>query len=653
MVEMAPLASAQSGPPGKRMRRAIGIVGVLFVAAALVATAAPWLFSTLALRDAIVAQIRQMTGLVALSQGQAVFVVLPQPHISIDDVSLADPSGSLRIDARYLKGYLRVAPLLRGRLEIAWVALGQPNMDIDLDGRPLPSDSAIGSAANAKPASPQAASADEARLGYVSLVDGRARLKNKFSASDLLIEDINVKLDWRKLGGAASVTGRARFRGEPAEIAARIARPIDLLRGEQSTVTLQIQSGALSLSTHGSLTGAPRPQYNGRIVASASSLRKLVQLSGLRVRFPGPFDDFSLTCEVGASPSSATFSDLRLRLDGNDFEGTLAVQSAASGLVLSGTLATNVLSLRPFLSGRPALVGRDGQWSREPFDPKELSLADLDLRISAARMILPRMEIKDAAFSVMNRNGRLEFTLAEAKAYQGAIKGRASFAMTDAGLAFRASGALSKVSIGALASSAFGASRLAGSANGGASIEGVGSSMSELMRGLDGQAHIAIARGELGGIDLDQALRRIDKSPLAVVADLHRGGTAFESASFGLRIAKGVAEIEEGAVQSPSVHLDFGGTADLAERALNLRAVATPAGAADASGREAPQFRFELIGSWDDLIFIPDVRSLIRHSGAAAPLFPQKPAAVKPPAPDPEGAGSGAEDAGSGREGQE
>jgi len=615
------------------MLKAGGFIGVFVALAALLATAAPWLFSTLALRDAIMAQIRQMTGLVAISQGQAVFVVLPQPHISIEGISFADPSGALRIDARYLKGYFRVAPLFRGQLEIGWAALGQPNMVIDLDGRPLPSDSAIGRAANAKAASLQAASADETRLGFVSLVDGSARLKSKSAAADLMIDAINVAVDWRRIGAAASVTGSARFRGEPAAIAARIARPTDLLRGEQSAMTLQIESAALSLSTEGALASMPRPQYNGRITASASSFRKLVELAGYHFPLPGPFDDFSLACDASIGPANAAFSDLRLRLDGNDFEGALAVQTGGKRPILSGTLATNLLSLRPFLSGLPALVGRDGQWSRDPFDPKDLALADLDLRVSAARVALPRMEIADAAFSLMNRNGRLEFTLAQAKAYRGAIKGRASFAAGESGIAFRANGSLSGLDIAALPPGALGSSKFTGAATGGLSLESAGSSMSELMRNLDGQAHISVARGELGGIDLEQALRRIDKRPLAVAADLHRGGTAFESANFGLRIADGVADIEEGLVLGPGVRLDFGGTADLGERGLSLHAVATPAAGAAKSGGEAPQFRFEIVGPWDDLTFLPDVRSLIRHSGAAAPLLAPKPEAAPPPAP--------------------
>lgn len=633
MVEMAPFASAPSTPSRKRVSRIAGILGILVTMVVIIATAAPWVFSTIALRDEIVAQIRQMTGLVAISQGHAVFVVLPQPHISIDDVGFADPSGALRIDARYLKGYLRVAALLRGRLEVASVVLGEPKMVIDLDGRPMPSDSAIGRAANAKSASPQATTADQARLGVVALVNGNARLKSKLGGVDVSVEAINVTVDWRKLGAAAIVSGRARFRGESADIAAVIARPTELLRGEQSALSLRIDGAAISLYTDGSLASAPRPQYTGHIVASAPSVRKLVETGGYFLPLPGTFNDFALDSDVSIDASSAAFSGLRLSLDGNDFEGALAVQSREKAPVLSGTLATDLLSLRPFLASFPRAVGHDGQWSHNPFDIGNRDFADLDLRVSATRLVLPRLEMEDVAFALMRRNGRLEVTLAEARAYQGSIRGRAAFTVDGPGVDMRASGSMSGVDVAALWPSFAGSWKIAGSMTGAANVEGAGASMSEVMRNLDGRAQIALERGELGGVNLAQALRRLDNRPLALATDIHHGGTAFDSASFGLRIAKGVAEIEAGAMRSTSVNLGFGGAADLAERALNLHALASAPTSEDKPGQESPHFGFDVVGPWDDLAFVPDVRSLIRRSEAAAPLLLQKPGPAKPSAP--------------------
>ena len=280
MAEMAKIAPAAPPPPRKRVAGLLGVLVFGLVFAAMTAAAAPWLFSTNVLQKDVLAQIRQTTGLIAVSQGHSVFVVLPQPHISIEDIRFADPSGALQIDAKYLKGYLRVTSLLRGRLEISSATLGAPQIAIDLDNGPMPSDSAIGRAAKAKSSSPQADSADEARLGVVSLVDGSARLTAHAGRPDLLLDAINVTLDWRKLGSAASIAGTARFRGQSANIAAVIERPTELLRGEASPVNIRIDGPALSLSAEGSLARAPEARFMGRFVAAAPSLRKLVETGG-------------------------------------------------------------------------------------------------------------------------------------------------------------------------------------------------------------------------------------------------------------------------------------------------------------------------------------------------------------------------------------
>lgn len=623
MVEPA-IVSGPSRRSRKLLSRLIYTFSGLAVLVAITAAAAPWAFSNTALRNEIAAQIRHVTGLATISQGRAVFVVLPQPHISIYGVSFADPSGALHIDARYFKVYVRLAPLFAGRIEIASLVLIQPEMHIDLDGRPMPPDSVIGRAAGAS-GTAEAALADAARLGAVTLVDGRARLTSKQLSKDLSIDAINMTLDWRKPGAPAIVTGQARIRGENAAIAAWVASPARLLRGQQSALSLKIDAPSLSLSAGGDLASMPKWLFNGHIHATVPSVRTLLERAEYVVRLPGPFNGFDANCEATIAAEGAVLSGLRLKVDGNDFEGTLAFQARDEAPALSGTLATNRLSLRPFLSSLSRATGRDGQWNRDPFDLKEYGSADLDFRISASRVLFSFFEIEDAAFSLVRNGSRVELTLAGAKAYHGTLKGHATFDVSGHGIDARATGAISGADLAALSLDALGWPEFYGALTGTASLESAGASVSELMRNLDGTAQIDVAHGQLGGIDLDSVLHRIDKSPLALLADIHRGRTAFERAGFGLRFVKGVAGIEEGRLENPSLRLGFGGTVDFGERRLDLHAVAMPSIGEAKPGKEIPNFRFDVGGSWDDLAFTPDVRGLIRRSGAAAPLFSRQP----------------------------
>jgi len=139
-----------------------------------------------------------------------------------------------------------------------------------------------------------------------------------------------------------------------------------------------------------------------------------------------------------------------------------------------------------------------------------------------------------------------------------------------------------------------------------------------------GRRKSTVAQGQLWGIDLESALHGSTKARLpcspAFIGD---GPLSITPLQFAL--VKGIASIEEGKLENPSLWLGFGGTVISANVGLDLHAVAKSAADAAARGQGSPGFRFDIGGSWDDLAFTPDrARAFIRRSGAAAPLFPQK-----------------------------
>jgi AsmA protein len=151
---------------------------VLPCAAALFAAAmAPWTFSGTAMRNEVARQLRRTTGLIAETDGRAVFALLPRPRIKIENIRIHDPSGSLQIDADFLRGNLRILPMFAGRLEITSAALVAPRMRIDVDFDRASANGAISRAArlmnSGRPANNES---QTERLGILSIVDGSATL---------------------------------------------------------------------------------------------------------------------------------------------------------------------------------------------------------------------------------------------------------------------------------------------------------------------------------------------------------------------------------------------------------------------------------------------------------------------------------------------
>ena len=602
---------------------------------ALVAIAAPWTFSTNVLREDIAAQLRSSTGLYVFTRGRTSFSLLPQPQIRLEKISFVDPNGGLVVEADELRGYLRLLPMLAGRLEVTEAEILRPQLQINLERKPLTSAGAAVRAADARPATPEASKADAARLGVITLIDGTARLQRDNDLNETF-EHIDATLDWRTISSPASLTGALNWGGERSNLALWVARPSEVLRGERSALTFQITGPSLSLSTNGNAVAGARPQFEGRIVARAASLRRIARLMDVPFPFPFPMTNFQMDCDATITARSAALANTHLRVDGNEYEGSLAWRFDDERPLLSGTLATPSLALKPVLADLPVLLGADGQFSREPFDWHDFSAFDLDLRISAARARLGRLVIEDAAATLGLHDGRLEVALADSRVAKGSIKARliaGPSRATDGAAIARADTLVPlDVRMNVVAKGVDWASldwdvgngkqALSGLVDASLTLTGEGTSPLLVARSLEGRANASAADGEINGLDVERALRRMEKNPLASASEFRNGRTPFDQAVLDWTISNGVANLTEGTIKGAGYVMSIEGKAQLPERQIAVRATVTPQGS-DADARAgAGGFMFDINGAWDDPAFIPDAQGLIRRSGAAKPLLP-------------------------------
>ncbi|PWB83068.1 MAG: AsmA family protein [Methylocystaceae bacterium] len=596
-------------------------LGVAFVA--LGAALAPWTFSTRALLDEIARQLNASSGLYVAAKGGSTFSLLPRPHITIESIAFADPAGALTIQADRLHGNVQILPLFAGRLEIVGVILVRPQIDVDLDRKPMSSAGAAVRAAAARPATPEADKADRARIGALSIAGGVAHVKYG-EGKEELVENIDATLDWSTVGSPATLEGTFSWRGERPRALLWVARPGALLRGEQVPVTTRLDSESVRMEAEGVGQLGAKPRFAGRLSASSPSLRHALGLVNISAPLPGPFENVQLTAKASVGMRDFQLSDLRFTADDNEFEGSFALRREGEKPIIHATLASNFVSLKPMIADVPPLGGADGQWSRDVFDLPNIQDADVDLRLSAARARILRLNIDDAALSLMLRGGRLEIALAEAQAYKGTLKGRATFAANAAGaLEFHANAQTVGVDAGALAWDLAARQDVAGNLDSSFVLDATGDSVGQMMRELDGRASFVLTEGEIGGIDLERALRRVDKRPLSSAMDIRSGHTLVDRASATVKIVKGAANIEDGQARGPGFFVAFAGVTRIPERSLALKAQANEADAAGKPREKGVQIGFDLNGTWDEPSFAPDAAALIKRSGAAAPLLPR------------------------------
>ncbi len=577
-----------------------------------------WTLSGDALRHELADQVMRTAGLRATAEGKAAFAVLPRPRIKLENVIISDDKGALVIHTDVLRGNLRLLPLLAGRMELSSVQLVSPEISFDYEGQAYSRLGAIARAAEAAPASDEAKRADEARVGTISIIDGTARFRQLGATRNVTLEKVNLTLDWARVSAPLSLIGTFTWQNEETELAVWLAKPADVLRGQTSPASMKVESPSLQLATTGAFAGGNRLQFEGHITAASHNFLYLVETFGLKSPLPIALHQVTLAATTRATVTSIAFSNLKLAVDGNAFEGTLAMQAGEKRPAISGTLASDEIMLAPALSELPTLTIQQGEWSHSNSTFAEFDAADIDLRLSASKVRLAHMTIEDLGGSLHLNNGQLELSIGEARLYGGQMKARMTMISTENGLTMQAAGAFHKVDAGALTRDAFQTIRISGESDGNLSLKGKGETTEQIIRSLDGTIELRFRNGDIHGIDLEQALRRLDKKPLSILTEMRSGRTGFETATINANVSEGNISLTEALVSGLGLQLALTGKASVVQRNLALRAVARQTGP---SGTNSPQLMLDIRGTWDDPQIIFDKESLMRRSDAAAPLL--------------------------------
>jgi AsmA protein len=558
--------TSPSSVPRKWLTHIVAAIIALFAIGVAASGLAHWFLSADVIDKDVAAQIRRSTGFATTIDGTTRFRLFPQPRIDIENVAFADAAGGVRINAAAFSAYLRFLPLLVGRIEVGRAALRQPDIRIVFGREPTKPEGTIGRFAQSSTPEPTNA----LLLGRIDIVDGRVHIATQ-DMQTMEFDAVDMSIDWPSAYASAALNGEFAAHGTPVGVQAWLAQPMELLRGGQSATTLRLQSDILTLSSTGRVSADPRMQYVGQVSASAASLRTVAESAGYSFPRHGTFADFEMHGDVDWEGNNAALSNLHLTLDGNDYVGSLAIENDGGLPRFSGTLASDFLDLTPFLAGLPEPHSAAALWNHQALDLSDLRFADLDLRVSASRLRLYDMEVGDAALSLVTKPGLIDLALAEATSNHGTVEGRVSLTAKGRMLAFHVNGTGKNIDISPAVIG--GRHPLSGALNASLALDSSGEDLPHVVQDLAGRAEISVGGGTLNGIDLAATLRagdlKIPGTPLA----FSPGATTFNNLSFGLQLANGLAQIQQGQFSAPGIAMNFAGNVDFAHRKLDLAAL--------------------------------------------------------------------------------
>ena len=602
----------------KRLGIALAIVAIAAISTVAMISV---LIPAESVRAAIKSEIEAVTGLKSTIGGSTSVSVFPWGTISIGDLTLGDEhDGEPALMARRLTARLRLIPLLFGRIETADVSLIEPRIVVRF-GEPGGSNWASLTASLARTLKPTPD--DGARrmsFSEIRIADGRVALRDAAHGLDETLTHVEMSLAWPAISKSLVATGRFTWRDQPVDATISLNDLAAAVAGDRAGLKIRLSSEPLRLAFDGHVSGRPTVKMEGTLAADTGSVRQTLSWAGFKPLPGGGFGRFALKAHTDLVGGTIALSGVNLELDGNSAEGVLAF-TAEGRPAIQGTLAADDLDLTPYVSTVHLLRSSERDWSRGPIVLDGLTDFDVDLRLSAARIDLANAKLGRTAVAANLRDGHLTVTIGESQAFGGVLKGSLGLAKADAGAAIKTELQFADVDLDGCLGDLFGIRRLEGKGTMSLALEGSGESVLAVTETLSGTAMLTATQGALAGFNIEQLLRRLERRPLSGGGDFRKGRTAFDKLTVKLKLAAGIATVEDVRLESPTVRLALAGSASIPARDLDLKGMASLVSAQPADAGRAFELPFVVDGPWDDPIVLPDAESLIQHSGAAAPLL--------------------------------
>ena len=476
------------------------LLGVALIG--LIATT--WFLNRDALRAAVEAQIRAVTGLDLVIKGNIDISVFPASYVSFHDVGLkgnaaADPA--LTVDV--LTANLRLVPLLLHRFEIADVMMLRPHIHVvraaDGVSNWTPFIDTIVRAM--KPGADNPLSFSEIRIqdGVLDYEDAANHVSEK-------LDDIDLSLAWPSISRSFAATGQFDWRGERVDGSISASDFVAALSGDRSGLKARLASAPLKLAFDGTVADRTSMMMEGTLTIDSPSLRNALRWAGEAPPGNGGFGRFALKARANLVGPSIALTNVNVELDGNVAEGVMTYASNNGRQTLQATLAADNLDFTPYISTFRLLASGARDWNRQAFDLKALSTTDLDMRLSAAKVTVGASKLGRTAFGANLRGGALALSVGEAQIYGGVAKGSFGIARSDAVADIKAQFQLTDVDLQACATELFGVSKLSGRGNLNVSLVASGSSPFGLAQSLDGTATLTGHDGAISGFNVEQLL---------------------------------------------------------------------------------------------------------------------------------------------------
>jgi AsmA protein len=552
--------------------KALKIIGaaIVVVAALVLVIGIPSDFLT----SAIQSRVERETGYRLTIAGSSKIGIWPSLNVSLNDVTLQDPSNrdsSDRLTIGTLEADVTLSSLWSGHPEITELVIQRPVLSVPLLRERI-------AAPNSAPKGVVTSGETEAgavTIRRIKVTDGTIAFSNLRDRVDNRIEAINADA---AIGADRNIklTGNARASAHPVKFTLNAAMPAPPL--ERQNIPLDIALDAPGLLQN-PLTARAEVRLNGSVV----------MINGV----------------------SGTFGD-------GAFNGWASVDISSKPLV---KLDLDFQRLDLATAPVPTASTASTPWSNVPIDLSGLNYVDLQAKISAAEINIGQAHVAPVAMDATLTGGVLKGRFANLGAYDGQANGDLIVDASAGVPSFALRGDLTGVRALPLLRSAADFDKLDGKLQAKISVHSSGASQRAIMSNLDGTVFAVFRDGAIRGVNVAQMIRSLTSGTLSGWQESKEQTTDLTQLSASFRIEQGKATTGDINLVGPLVRVTGAGTIDLGEKSLALRVepklVMTTEGqgrAADPVGLGIPVV---IDGPWAEPRIYPDMAGILDNPDAA------------------------------------
>ncbi|MGD9501679.1 MAG: AsmA-like C-terminal region-containing protein [Methyloceanibacter sp.] len=375
------------------------------------------------------------------------------------------------------------------------------------------------------------------------------------------VEALDARFDLSS--GALAGSGSFVLRKEPVSFTLDTGAPSETGDGLSVPASLSFDAPALDAALTGTASFANGLQFDGDVEAATSDARAFLRWTGIALAEGKSLKALSASGTAHWNGTTLTFDDGTFVLDGNEAVGALAVTPGVRPRI-DGTLAFDRLALDPYAGGEDAA---DAAAPARP-DQSVLSHFDTDLRISAAEITAPGIQLGRGGFTVSADEGRISSDVGELEFCGGTAAGRIDVDLSQATDSLKMAGKLSDVPIETCLEPLGLHLPLKGTGILRVDFSATGQTYDALMRGLEGPFRFKARRGAVF----------IDLTRLLAGADAQQGGgwsrdnvTAFDELVADCRLGDGHIWCQKFNMKTEQGLISGSGDINLGQQTLDWR----------------------------------------------------------------------------------